>query len=225
MRRSRAYIAAQTLGPYGESATRLSCDPNVEFKPGQLVLANLPGLDQSLRVALFPIRIVDGGIIVNLPNHLTCGIGDPIDLLGPIGHGFSPPKTAKRWLLVAKGTSASRLMPLVDLGTQRGVMMSLWVDAAPPKLPPQVEVLPDLHEALRWTDYLAMDVSPEGLGTIREQLSLSSEIKWPSEAQVLLNVEYPCGLGVCQACAVKANRGWRLACVKGPVFELQTLGM
>jgi hypothetical protein len=126
---------------------------------------------------------------------------------------------------VAMGCSASRLIPLMNLGLQRGVMISLWVDSLPPELPPEVEITPDLQEALRWADYLALDVSLEGLGVLRERYRSTSENPWPSVAQVLINIAYPCGLGICQACAVKAKRGWRLACMKGPVFDLRTLGM
>jgi dihydroorotate dehydrogenase electron transfer subunit len=43
-------------------------------------------------------------------------------------------------------------------------------------------------------------------------------------AQVLLtDVPFACGVGACMSCAVEGERGLRLACIDGPVFDLKDL--
>ena len=55
-------------------------------------------------------------------------------------------------------------------------------------------------------------------------LGLGKQAKVRFEAQVLVLVPMPCGgMGECGVCAVKIQRGWKLACKDGPVFDLEDL--
>jgi dihydroorotate dehydrogenase electron transfer subunit len=86
-----------------------------------------------------------------------------------------------------------------------------------------VERALDPREALAWADYLALDVPPDGLDRLRDRLGLDPTSDLAASAQVLISMAMPCGWGACGACAVKARRGWKLACKDGPVFDLNVL--
>ena len=239
MRRSHARVEAFTVEPIGRTAARLSCRPPAVPAPGQASLALLPGSGAALRRTLFPVQCNTDGFVTDQPPAPDWRLGAGIELLGPIGHGFCPPATAKRWLLATLDCPADRLLGLVDQGVARGAAVSLWSSQPPPALPPQVEVTTDLAEALAWADYLALDLLPESLPHLRRRLAIlltarrrpgtevgsldAWELPLPPTAQALIGHEMPCGIGVCGACAVKARRGWKLTCVDGPVFDLREL--
>ena len=248
MRRTKARIEAFTLEPAGEPGVRLACDAGAVPGPGQAVLALLPGSGQALRRVLFSTRRTPTGFTTDRPPEPGWSLGDELDLLGPVGRGFSPPDGARRWFLASLGRPASRLIPLIDLGLTRGAAVSLWTRHPPPGLPSQVELTPDPGEALAWSDYLALDIAPETLPRLRQILfgypdpplrgpdlpprsSASPRgpdlpLRGPASrraGQVLIAPPMPCGLGTCGACHLKAKRGWRCACTDGPVFDLDEL--
>lgn len=223
MHRARARIEAFTLEMTGKPAIRIACERRLIPNPGQAIMALLPGTDQSIRHTIFPVHIDNGGFIADMVPDRRWRLGDELDLLGPIGHGFSPPQSARRWLLAALGQYPSRLLPLLDLGLAGGAALSVYVDQPLPGLPPQVEVTTDLAEAMKWADYLAIEVAAEDLLQLRTRFSLSPDDQIPIPAQALLSMPMPCGIGTCQACAVKARRGWKLSCNDGPVFDLSGL--
>ena len=84
-----------------------------------------------------------------------------------------------------------------------------------------MEVAPSasLVENFDWLDYLAVDLELTGL----PQLDALIDTQKPAfEGQALLRTPMPCrGIGACRVCAVKTHHGWKLACVDGPVFDLQ----
>jgi len=170
MRRTKARIEAFTLEPAGEPGVRLACDAGAVPGPGQAVLALLPGSGQALRRVLFSTRRTSTGFTTDRPPEPGWRLGDELDLLGPVGRGFSPPDGARRWFLASLGRPASRLIPLIDLGLTRGAAVSLWTRHPPPGLPSQVELTPDPGEALAWSDYLALDIAPETLPRLRQIL-------------------------------------------------------
>ena len=170
MRRTKARIEAFTLEPAGEPGVRLACYAGAVPGPGQAVLALLPGSGQALRSVLFSTRRTPTGFTTDRPPEPGWRLGDELDLLGPVGRGFSPPDGARRWFLASLGRPASRLIPLIDLGLTRGAAVSLWTRHPPPGLPSQVELTPDPGEALAWSDYLALDIAPETLPRLRQFL-------------------------------------------------------
>jgi dihydroorotate dehydrogenase electron transfer subunit len=101
--------------------------------------------------------------------------------------------------------------------------MSLCCDTLPLDLPPQVEWIPQITEAISWADYLALDLPAESIPTLRSRIGLSVNDKLPFTAEVLITHPIPCGLGVCYACALQGQRGPLLSCIDGPVFKLDQL--
>lgn len=155
------------------------------------------------------------------------GPGTTLLLRGPLGHGFSLPRQARRVALAAAGESASRLLSLVPLVLEQDAALTLFNDGPLPSLPAQVEIYPlaDLHESLFWADYLALDLPRERLSTLKDLLGTGPEGRLPCPAQALVWEAAPCGgMADCGVCALPARgHSWRLGCKDGPVFDLQDL--
>lgn len=221
MRRSPARIEELTLGLTGEPSMRIRCRPSARPGPGQATLAVSPGRGETLRRTLFPASIDPEGFVADAEPPPTWQPGARLDLLGPIGRGFSPPPAAQRWLLIGLGRSAARLLPLIPLGLARGATIALFGPASP-SLPAEVEILPRPEPALEWAEYIAVDVTLDMVPTLPELLS-REDLGIGRRVEVLAAGLMPCGFGVCGACAVRARRGWKLACLEGPVFPLSDL--
>ena len=223
MRRFHAHFEGLAYGPSGQPALRLACHEDNIPLPGQGLLACKPRADQAKRRLLFPVQYFDDGFLSDISPDPMWHLGDTLDLLGPLGSGFTPPLESSRWLLISLGNPPDRFFPLIEAGIDRSVAISLWSQKPLRNLSPQVEVNPTLPEALEWADYLALDLRPEELTAIRSPLGLSDASKVSIPAQVLLAPEMPCGMGACHACALQGKQGWLLACSDGPVFQLDRL--
>jgi dihydroorotate dehydrogenase electron transfer subunit len=173
---------------------------------------------------VFPSRIDSNGINVEFPLLFPALPGSIIDLLGPLGRGFTPPKGSKNWLLISFGEITDRFFPLLKFGLAAGVEISWWVEKTPRNLPEQVEISLDAREAAVWADYLAIDLTFGEMLQFKELLGSKNFDHVQSRAEVLIARAMPCGVGVCAACAVKGTKGWKLSCTQGPVFPLADLG-
>jgi dihydroorotate dehydrogenase electron transfer subunit len=207
-----ALIDALRLEPPGSVRARLIPRTPLRLLPGQALLAFAPLTGGARRSTVFPCAIHDQSFVVPVPPGERWGVGDEIDVIGPLGPGFRPPARCRKWLLAAPGRSAERLEPLISLAAARSVEIALVSNPLPPSLPTSVEVNPSLKDAVRWADYMAWDID-EG-GDLHRQLGRNR-----SACEVLVAPPMPCGSGACQACAVAARRGWKLACIDGPVFS------
>lgn len=193
--------------------------------PGQYLTCQAAG--KTLEVLPHHLfRVIGSPTTLNLgPIPPGWAPGDEITFLPPQGRGFSPPETIHRAALLAMGVSPARLLPLISTVNSSRASITLFCDPAPAKdllnfIPSAVEVasVADLQENLDWPDYLAVDLELPGLP------ELSNTFDWEvfqGEAQALIRTAMPChGVGNCGVCSVKTNRGWRLACTDGPVFNL-----
>ena len=229
MRRSQARVESLVLLPDGAVAHRLRCRPGAAPRPGQAALALRPGDPDPLRTTLFALDHGPDGFLAEARPAPAWQPGETLDLLGPLGQGFDPPRTAARWLLAAFGRSPERVLALAPLGLARGAAIALWSPFPAAQLHRALEVVHDLPAAAAWADYLAVDIEPalpERLREVSVQLSgaeSAGAFRLPPAAQALFAPDLACGLGVCGACAVGAGRRWRRACVEGPVFDLRSL--
>lgn len=152
------------------------------------------------------------------------GPGTPLQLRGPLGHGFQLPERAKRVALAALDGSPGRLLPLVDAALQQHAEVVVCCDTTVREQPLAVEVqgLDELTRVIRWADYLAVDVSLEKVDELPAHLG--TRIAKATAAQALVLAPMPCGgLAQCGVCSLATGNGPRLACEDGPVFELSQL--
>ncbi|HLC06277.1 MAG TPA: hypothetical protein VJK02_24855 [Anaerolineales bacterium] len=223
MRRFLAQVESIGLYPSGQSGLRVATPARDVPRPGQPFLALQPGKSESTRTVLYPFELTPHGFLCIAPPDRIWRPGDELDLLGPIGPGFKPPPATRRWLLLSVDTEAEPLLPLIRLANARGAAISLWASAIPSDLPPDVEVATDLPASLDWADFVAVNATPAGLPELRRLLPLRSDLHIGVRAQALIVGPMPCGIGGCMACAVRARRGWKLACLDGPVFPVEDL--
>jgi hypothetical protein len=195
-------------------------------EPGQyLACKRVNDLSEPLTHQLF--RIMDDEGILNLsPIPEDWQPGDKLLVGAPQGHGFLLPGEARRVALLPYKVSPTRLLTLVRKALTQNASISLFTESIPSpeimnRLPSVVEVnqVSTLLENLDWPDFLAVDISRDDLVGFSGLFSQDS----PNlDGQVLVRTPMPCrGLGECGVCSVRTTRGWKYACIDGPVFSLK----
>jgi dihydroorotate dehydrogenase electron transfer subunit len=223
----RGRIVEVRLDAAGQPEARLACPAGVIPGPGQYTIAYAEQeAGAALGTALFLAEGCEGGFWAASPLPSSWGPGTVLELRGILGHGFILPETARRVGLVALGDTAARLLPLARLAVEGERLVTLFSGTRLPGLPSWLEAYPlgALPEALSWPDFLALDVPLEGMSGMRKALGLEDGQWLPCPGQALVWTPMPCaGLAECGACAVPARRGFKLACVDGPVLDVRNL--
>ncbi len=183
-------------------------------------MACRPGAEDPLRHMLVPIELHPDGFTCLQLEAARWLPGDDVDLLGPIGRGFSLPSDRARWLLAAFGLPPEVLLPLLTKGLARGVELAVWSEERG-EYPPQVEVLPAMAPAIAWANYIALAISPSGLERLRSNPDLPNLRRQGPSVEVLYLPRMACGIGVCGACAVEGYPRHPRACSDGLVFRLE----
>jgi dihydroorotate dehydrogenase electron transfer subunit len=199
-----------------------------------------PAAIEPHRILLWGAPAWDPGLewLANQPD------GTPVDLLGPLGKGFSIHAHQKHLLLVAQANRLAALLSLVSPQLNRQGSVGLLLEATPGTdllppglLPPAVEyytVTPDgssgqleelLDRGLPWADSVCAAGSTSFLRRLKERLGHVRFGVRSGFAQALAPVPLPCGNGACLACLVDSGRGWHRACVRGPVFDIVELSL
>ena len=166
--------------------------------------------------------------------------GDKINLLGPLGNGYSIAPASHNILLVAGGIVVAPLPFLARVPRENEYEITMLMGASTvtqlclERLLPQgidliiatddgtvgyrgmiTEFLP---EYIDWADqFFACGPSP-----MYRAMANMPELKGKS-VQISLEVRMGCGLGVCYGCAVKTKQGLKQICQDGPVFELNDI--
>ena len=220
------------------------------IRPGQFVhLRVSPGADIILRRP-FSIHRAVGEHVEILYQILGEGtlrmaektVGDAsMDLVGPLGHGWSVPHGCAHALVVTGGLGAAPLGMLAEQLAEAGVAVTVAMGAptaerlvARPlfeRVARRVELSTDDGSAgergfvtgpvVRLLAEERFDVvyacGPEPMQ--RAVAALSAETGTP--CQVSLERLMACGIGACLSCVVSTVDGLKRACVDGPVFSAE----
>jgi dihydroorotate dehydrogenase electron transfer subunit len=232
-------------------------DPDLarEVRPGQFVMLRCagPGVsDPPLRRALFVAAAEPalGQVALLYAPGDDPGLGwltrarggDPLDLIGPLGHPFQIDQRTRALVLVGEGPGLAALMFLAQALLRRQGAVTLLAaapDAAllpPPFLmPDEVEYQsavgsavallepPQARSMLTWADQLCGALPSGDLARLRDLIGAARIRSDRDFASVLVAGAIPCGLSICGACAIETRRGARLLCSDGPVFSLRDL--
>jgi len=169
--------------------------------------------------------------------------GDVMDVIGPLGTGWSVPEGARKALVVAGGLGAAPMGMLVEELAARGVGVTTALGA-----PSAGRLLArPLFESLCRRTLVATDdgsagtcgvvtvLTPELLERERPdvvyacgpepmQRVVASQCAEAGVAcQVSLERLMACGVGACLSCVVATSDGVKRACVEGPVFDAATI--
>jgi dihydroorotate dehydrogenase electron transfer subunit len=220
-----------------------------EAKPGQFVMVHC-GEETMLRRPLSIHQVADATQIAFLFTVVGIGTywlsqrqaGDNIDLLGPLGNGFTILSTSNNLLLVAGGIGIAPLRFLADEALHRGCSVTLLLGASTANqlysshfLPPEAELIATTEDGSDGFKGLATDLIVDHVdhadqifacgpvGMYRAIANYSKQFKKLHSTQISLEVRMGCGRGVCYGCTVKTKNGLKQVCQDGPVFDLDNI--
>lgn len=208
------------------STARIQCDPALIPAAGRYILAHESASGELLASALFITERAPDGFVAAPPVPSVWKPGSQLNLRGPLGRGFTLPPQARRVALACIGVDPARLIPLAAAALGQQAAVTLVSEAPPVDVPLQLEVQPlqALSEVWAWSDYAAFDVEKDGLGELLSGWNAWGGTATHARSEVLVRAPMPCGgLADCGVCSVRTRDGFKLACVDGPVFDLELL--
>lgn len=168
--------------------------------------------------------------------------GSTLELLGPLGHGWSIRPTTRNLLLINEGASIAALPFLAQVALEQELAVAVVSqtvtadEAYPPVLfSPEVEyhiITADgstgrhgelqylISPYLSWADAVCCSVSRE---TALALYNSFERLHTKHFAQCAYTQPLVCGTGACFACSVETHSGQKLVCRDGPIFDLRDL--
>ncbi len=221
-----------------------------QAQPGQFVMVRCgEGLEYQLRRPL-SIHQLDGNEIALLFTVVgkgtrwlsQCQAGDNLDLLGPLGNGYSIHSGSHNLLLVAGGIGIAPLVFLAQQALNQGCSVTL-LSGTPTTtqlypeylLPPEVKLVTATEDGTAGRKGMITNLLPDFMGWADQIFACGPISMYQTIAarkqhllkgkptQVSLEVRMGCGRGVCYGCTVKTKRGLRQVCKDGPVFDLDDI--
>lgn len=175
----------------------------------------------------------------------TLRTGDPFNVVGPLGVGFSLDPLWKHIVVVGRGVGLATLAPLAEFAAARGVGVTAILSARSPEFVMSVE----RFEAAGARTIAVTDAEgtsdPEHVRSLLDDLIRSGRADafftcgsnrlmlllqslgraHAIPGQVAVEQQMACGLGMCVCCVRSFNVGndvvHRRVCIEGPVFDLQ----
>ncbi len=221
-----------------------------ELLPGQFIHLQMPRFEAHVLRRPFSVFSIseDRQVLTILyqvvgqgTDHMTTlQPGEEVDLIGPVGHGWSAPAATKRALIVAGGVGAAPLFMHAAELCARGVQVDVVLGAQTAKA---LVVEPEYTRLLGHKPFIATDDGSAGHAgfctdvvakRIQEEhydyvaccgpepmMRIVSEITGGAGIPTYLSLEkrMACGIGACLSCVVETRHGRKRSCVDGPVFD------
>jgi dihydroorotate dehydrogenase electron transfer subunit len=171
--------------------------------------------------------------------------GYQLDLIGPLGNGFTIESSAKNLLLIAGGIGIAPLRFLADTGISMGKNVTMLLGARyrkghfPDKeLPAHVRIIRTIEQGIQSRKYrkgTITEIVPEYIdwadqvfacGPKAMYQALDKQMRtYPRErnVQVSLEVRMGCGTGICYSCSIKTQQGMKRVCKEGPVYNIRDI--
>lgn len=205
--------------------------------------AEAEGRPPCLRLTLSAARLADPGLAWLAGRQL----GESVNLVGPLGRGFSISPASRNLLLLGNGPVIEPLLGLAQQASQNRLNVVLAIEAVnaatiypADRLPPAVElhlatldgsfghkgrILDHLGPLSQWADIICAVGSNDFYRDLAGRLKRERPLLEPGFVQVLLTGApiHLCGVGVCTACTIYTPAGEKMVCHDGPVFDLATL--
>lgn len=171
--------------------------------------------------------------------------GDRLNVMGPLGHGFTIPDEARHLILVARGVGLATLAPLAQEAQRLGRRLKAICSASAPDRLMSIDHLRRLDaEVIPVTDADGTS-DPANLRHLLEEFIAAGEADMlytcgsnrllrlcqdigreagiPGE--IALEQQMACAVGMCQCCVRSFRRGGSVVqervCREGPVFDIQ----
>ncbi len=218
-------------------------------KPGQFVMVRC-GDDTLLRRPLSIHQLADKTKLALLFTVVGKGThwlsqrqaGDKLDLLGPLGNGYTIQSHSRNLLLVAGGIGVAPLGFLAQRAASHRHSVRLLLGAPTadqlcPRhlLPPEAEltcttddgtagqkgfVTGLLPDSIGWADQVFV-CGPEPM--YRTMVKQYQHLLNTKPVQISLEMRMGCGIGTCYSCTLKTKSGLKQVCTDGPVFDLNDI--
>jgi len=170
--------------------------------------------------------------------------GDPLDMVGPLGRGFTIDPTWKNIVVLGRGVGLATMAPISQIAGEMGVRVTAILSARSPELALAADLFESVGTVLKVLDTDGTS-SVENVEAILRRLiherkadafftcgsnrllqlmkRVALEHKIPGQAA--MEQIMACGLGPCYICVrtfeVDGKKELRRVCVEGPVFDLQ----
>lgn len=226
-----------------------------EAQAGQFVMIRCaPTLEPLLRrpFSIFATRPENGELeilyrVVGRGTQLLSEVreGSPVDIVGPLGHGYTLLPEARTIAVVGRGVGVASVFSVAQAARREGRRVFAFVSARTrdlllavedlKRLGCQVEISTDDGDAGYQglvTDLLASKAKSEGIGQVfvcgsRRLIRAAAEIAREAgiRAQVSLEQQMACGVAACMGCArlvgTPGNKVYKKVCKDGPVFWIE----
>ncbi len=231
--------------PVAPGCYRMGLSPGVDrVEPGQFVMIRIPGgLDPLLRRPFSVYNVLRGRgggieIVYKVVGRGTgmmasLGVGDEVDVLGPLGRGFPMPGKKERVVMVAGGVGVASLH-LLAKRIGYGTLLFGGRNRRDARLAGDFRDLMEVKIVTEdgsmgrkgfVTEFVEEEIGEEG--TVVYACGPSAMLEKVSciamdrgvRCYVSLEGMMACGMGVCLGCAVKADGAYRMVCSDGPVFR------
>jgi len=168
--------------------------------------------------------------------------GDDLNLIGPLGNGFSIASAVKNILIVAGGIGIAPLRYLAENALSQGKRVTLLMGARTADALYPLRMLPSQAKTIVATDdgscgikSSVIDILPDYTGRADQIFTCGPVAMYRAMAdklkerhigtpvQVSLEVRMGCGFGVCYGCSIKTRQGMKRVCKEGPVFNIKDI--
>ena len=220
-----------------------------QAKPGQFAMVRCgEGTEYPLRRPLSIHRLDNNRLaflftVVGKGTHWLAQrqAGANIDLLGPLGNGYTVQPGSHRLLLLAGGIGIAPLCFLAEKAINQGCSVTLLLGAPTavqlhPRhfLPAQAELIITTEDGTAGREGMITDFVPDFVGqadqifacgpaSMYQTMAVQKQQLKGKPVQISLEVRMGCGLGVCYGCTVKTKNGLKQVCKDGPIFDLDDI--
>ncbi len=241
----------------------LACSPAYsDALPGQFVTLHLPGLMTPLLRRPFSIhrlikeghRVIGIEVLFKIVGGFTeklarAASGDRVDILGPIGNGYTVSGNFRKIALVGGGIGAAPLVFLADAITETGSGLSDSVVCLGGRTSDDI-LCKSVFQSFDMGIYITTDDGSQGeqglvtrplekwitsnqpdiiyacgpMPMLRAVADIANKNNLPCE--ISIETIMACGLGACLGCAINKNETtgkYQHVCIDGPVFDAKKL--
>jgi dihydroorotate dehydrogenase electron transfer subunit len=161
-----------------------------------------------------------------------------LNVLGPLGNGFSINPDSKRLLLIGGGIGISPLVFLAHNALNLGKQVTLLIGARDKaqlylqKLPQNLKTIIATEDGSTGLKGKVTDLLPDHVNEADQIFAcgphpmyqtianLTDSLQLANKVQVSLETRMGCGIGTCYGCSIKTINGMKQVCKHGPVFNL-----
>lgn len=166
--------------------------------------------------------------------------GEELDILGPLGHGFTIDPDTTELLLIGGGMGIAPLNFLAEQAAAMGKNVTLVLGARTGEMLCPASHLPEVNECILCTEddslgikgrvtdcpdaYIARADQIFACGPLPMYRALVKDTRLTNkQMQLSLEVRMACGTGLCYGCTVKTRNGLKQVCRHGPVFNMNDI--